>query len=75
MPEAFLLISCGIGKEDGIIEELSKMDDVKEVQKTVGQYDIVVKIVSDSEKDLRKTISSKIRNMDPLRSVLVLASQ
>lgn len=75
MPEAYLLISCGIGKEDGIIEELSKMDDVKEVQKTVGQYDIVAKIVSDSEKDLRKTISSKIRNMDPLRSVLVLASQ
>ena len=75
MPEAYLLISCDIGKEDGVIEELSKMDDVKEVQKTIGQYDIVAKIESDSEKDLRKTISSKIRNMDPLRSVLVLTSQ
>lgn len=74
MPEAFLLISCDIGKEDVVIEELSKMDDVKEVQKTIGQYDIA-KIESDSEKDLKETVSSKIRNMDPLRSVLVLASR
>ena len=64
-----------MGKEDGVIEELSKMDDVKEVQKTIGQYDIVAKIESDSEKDLKETISSKIRNMDPLRSVLILASE
>ena len=75
MPKAYLLISCDIGKEDGVIEELSKMDDVKEVQKTIGQYDIVAKIESDSEKDLKETISSKIRNMDPLRSVLILASE
>ncbi|HLA22645.1 MAG TPA: Lrp/AsnC ligand binding domain-containing protein [Nitrosopumilaceae archaeon] len=75
MPKAYLLISCEMGKEDGVIEELSKMDDVKEVQKTIGQYDIVAKIESDSEKDLKETISSKIRNMDPLRSVLILASE
>ncbi len=74
MSEAFLLITCEIGKEDGVMKQLASVEDVKEIKKTVGVYDIIAKVESDSEKDLRKVVSSKIRNMDPVRSVLVLES-
>ena len=72
MSQAFLLISCDIRKEDKVIKELKAIDDVKEVQQTTGIFDIIAKIETDSDKELKETISSKIRNIDPVRSVLIL---
>ncbi|HSD04559.1 MAG TPA: Lrp/AsnC ligand binding domain-containing protein [Nitrosopumilaceae archaeon] len=72
MSQAFLLISCDLGKEGKVVKELEAIDDVKEVQQTTGVFDIIAKIESDSDKKLKETVSSKIRNIDPVRSVLIL---
>lgn len=74
MSVAYLLITCEIGKEEAVMKQLANDEDVKEIKKTLGVYDIIAKVESDSEKDLKKMVSSKIRNMDPVRSVLVLES-
>ena len=41
MKEAFVLINCDTGTEDRVVDELSKVDEVLEVQKLMGAYDII----------------------------------
>ncbi|HXV38612.1 MAG TPA: Lrp/AsnC ligand binding domain-containing protein [Nitrosopumilaceae archaeon] len=74
MSPAFLLINCDLGEEEKVVAELETIDDVKEIQKTFGVFDIVAKVESDSEEDLSDMVSSKIRNLNPVQTVLVLKS-
>jgi DNA-binding Lrp family transcriptional regulator len=70
---AYVLISCDLGsEEEDIISQLKTIDEVKEVQRTFGAYDIVAKVESDDVKKLRDTILWKIRKLDRIRSTLTL---
>ena len=72
MTTAFVMISCGLGQEKRIIDELKSLIPVKEVQETIGAYDIVAKMESNSEAKIKETINSKIQNIDSVRSTLTL---
>ncbi|VVC05469.1 Uncharacterised protein [uncultured archaeon] len=74
MAEAFVLITCDLGKEMQIIHDLKNIDDVKEVQATVGVYDVIAKIESDTERELKNTIQSQILGMKPIHGILTLQS-
>jgi len=69
---AYVLISCDLGYEEQIIEELKHISDVKEVHGTFGAYDILAKVESDQITTLRETITEKIRKIDRIRSTLSL---
>jgi len=72
MAIAYVLISCDLGYDEQIIEELKHLSDVKEVHGTFGAYDILAKVESDQITTLRETITSKIRKIDRIRSTLSL---
>jgi len=72
MPTAYVLINCDLGYEEQIIEELKHISDVKEVNGVFGAHDILAKVESDQINTLRKTIMSKIRKIDRVRSTLTL---
>lgn len=72
MSTAFVLISCDFGQEKKVVDDLKSLIPVKEVQETVGAYDIVAKIESNSEHKIRETVSSMIQNMNNVRSTLTL---
>jgi len=74
MSEAFVLINCDPGAEKQVVDKLESIDEVKEVMKTIGLYDVVAKVEAESEKGLREA-SSKIRNIEPVRFVLTLGTQ
>jgi hypothetical protein len=44
MKTAFILITCELGSEGKIAENFKTIDGTKEVQRVVGNYDIVVKL-------------------------------
>ncbi len=67
-----MLINCDLGYEEQIIEELKHISDVKEVHGTFGAYDILAKVESANTKNLRDTITWKIRKLDRVRSTLTL---
>lgn len=69
---AFILITCESGKEISIIEELESFDKVKEVQGTMGAYDIIVKLESSTDEEIQKAITTQIRKIDNIRSTLTL---
>lgn len=74
LAKAFVLINCDLGKEKQIIQDLKHIDNVKEVQATFGVYDLIAKIESKTERELRNTIQSKIRNIKPIHCIITLQS-
>ena len=72
MAETFLLINCDIGKKQQVVTHLQSIECVKEVQATNGVYDVIAKLESERERELKNTINSKILKIKPVRSVMIL---
>ena len=69
---AYILLSCDLGSENSIIEQLKAIPSVKEASGIYGAYDILVKIESSSADDQRETVTFKIRKIQHVRSTLTL---
>ena len=72
METAYVLISCDLGYEEEIIDELKQLTNVKEAHGILGAYDILAKVESANVKNLRETITWKIRKLNRVRSTLSL---
>ncbi len=72
MATAYVLVNCDLGYEAEIIDELKQIDDVKEAHGVFGAYDILAKVESANVKNLRETITWKIRKLNRVRSTLTL---
>jgi len=72
MTIAYVLISCDLGFDVEIIDEIKQVEDVKEVRGVFGAYDILVKLESANVETLRETIMWKIRKLNRVRSTLTL---
>lgn len=74
MPIAIMLIDCSIGADDVVIRELKKIPAVAYAYKLIRNHDIIVKVESSSEEELRKTISGKIRKLDNILSTITVVA-
>ncbi len=72
MTIAYVLVSCDLGFDAEIIEELKHLSDVKETHGIFGAYDILTKVESDSIEHLKDVITWKIRKLNRVRSTLTL---
>ena len=72
MTLAFVLISSETGAEEKILEELMKIEGVKEAYGVYGVYDIVVKIEAPDLERLKEIVHTKIRRIDKVRSTLTM---
>ena len=72
MKTAYVLVSCDLGFDAEIIDEIKQLEAVKEVLGIFGAYDILTKVESDSAENLRDTITWKIRKLNRVRSTLTL---
>ncbi|HJS82388.1 MAG TPA: Lrp/AsnC ligand binding domain-containing protein [Nitrososphaera sp.] len=71
MAEAYVLVNCDLGTEDGVIKELKSISGVSEVKGVFGVYDVIVKVNAPSESDIKKVIA-KIRSMAGIKSSLTM---
>lgn len=55
MAEAYVLINCDLGTEDGVIKELKSVSGVSEVKGVFGVYDVIAKVNAPSESDIKKS--------------------
>ncbi len=46
-----------------VLRDLLNLDSVKEAKGTFGYYDILVKIIASTDKDIEKIVTKKIRNI------------
>ena len=72
MSKAYVLINCDLGSEKNVISSLKEVEDVKEAHGTLGLYDIILKIESESEEKITKIVTQIIRKMPKIHSTITL---
>ena len=65
-------MNCDLGSEKNVIASLKEIEGVKEAHGTLGLYDIIAKIESDSEEKIRNIVTSQIRKMTKIHSTMTL---
>jgi triphosphoribosyl-dephospho-CoA synthetase len=74
MPVAFVLLNVEIGKIDEVLDEVLKIDEVREAYSVAGPYAIVAKVEVDRFEKLAKVIPEKFQNIKGItRSMTLLA--
>ena len=73
MNSAYVLVQSAIGHEMEVLSELLKIEFVKEAKGTFGYYDILVKIEAESEKEIEKIITKKIRKVKNVNTTTTLS--
>ena len=70
---AYVLVQSTIGHEMEVLSELLKIEFVKEAKGTFGYYDILVKIEADSENEIERIITKKIRKVQNVNTTTTLS--
>ena len=70
---AFVLVQSTIGHEIEVLHDLLKIQYVKEATGTFGYYDILVKIEAETEKEIEKIITKKIRKVKNVNTTTTLS--
>ncbi len=68
----YVLLNCDLGAEEYIVAELRQIPEIKNAYLTFGAYDVIVEIHANSQEDLEKTVSSKIRKLARVVSTMTL---
>jgi len=73
MEIAYVLVKSEIAHEMEVLNEILKLDGVKEVKGTFGLYDIFVKIEAPSSTEIQNIITKKIRHLKNVISTTTLS--
>ena len=71
MEKAFVCIQCQSGKDKDIVHKLNSIPNVQS-HGTLGVYDIVATVQSDSLDTMRKIITDQIRKINGITSTITL---
>lgn len=73
MEIAYVLVKSKIGHEMEVMNDILKIDGVKEVMGTYGVYDIFVKVQVITRKEIEEVITKKIRKINNVISTTTLS--
>ena len=71
MPMAFVMINTELGSEREVLDEIRKIDEVKESCIVYGIHDIAAKIGADSMNRLDEIVTW-LRNLDKIKATVTL---
>jgi len=74
MEIAHVLVTCEDKREDDIINEMKSIKEVREIKKTFGAYNAVIRVEAESVSKIKKIMSENIRNRPGILSTLTLVS-
>jgi len=72
MEKAYVLIVSKTGSEQHVIEKLLRIDEIKEVNRVWGAYDVVIKVVGHTSDAVREIITGKIRMIEGIKTTTSL---
>ncbi|MBI1828410.1 MAG: Lrp/AsnC ligand binding domain-containing protein [Thaumarchaeota archaeon] len=73
MELAYVLVKAKMGHEVDVMNDILKIDSVKEVLGTYGQYDIFVKVQVPTRSEIELIITKKIRRVSNVLSTTTLS--
>jgi DNA-binding Lrp family transcriptional regulator len=65
-------MNAELGSEDSIVNELKKLEGVKEVYQVYGVYDIVAQVEANTMERVKETITWKLRKLNGVKSTLTM---
>ena len=72
MTDAYVMLNCELGAEEGIIEQLKELEQVVDVFETIVTHDMMVKLQCDNFEKIREIVSWNIQKLDKVRSTATL---
>jgi DNA-binding Lrp family transcriptional regulator len=72
---AYVLIKSDLGAEEQVVDKLLTIEQVVNVQRTFGDYDMIIKMESEHIEKIREVISWNIKKIDKIRSTLTLVKK
>jgi DNA-binding Lrp family transcriptional regulator len=72
MFSAIVLVNCRFPFDARIVDELNKLSAVSQVYRTSGIYDLIVKVSSDTENGLRRTVCADIGTIHNVNSTVTM---
>ncbi len=73
MELAYVLVKAKMGHEVDVMNDILKIDGIKEVLGTYGQYDIFVKVQVSTRNEIERIITQKIRRVSNVLSTTTLS--
>lgn len=73
METAYVLVKSAISHEMEVMNDILKINYVKEARGTFGVYDIFVKIEATTQREIENTITKKIRKVKNVLSTTTLS--
>ena len=73
MSFVYLLLNCEEHAEE-VLDEIKKIEHVREARETFGRYDAIVKVEPDSVKKVKQVLTEKIRNIGEIQSPVTLVA-
>ncbi|HWP78058.1 MAG: Lrp/AsnC ligand binding domain-containing protein [Thermoproteota archaeon] len=73
MPSAYVIIHCDPTETYYVIRNLKYIPEVKAADDVFGYYEVVCKVEANTQKDLEKVITSKIRKIKHIISTMTLS--
>ncbi|MBI3640249.1 MAG: Lrp/AsnC ligand binding domain-containing protein [Thaumarchaeota archaeon] len=73
MELAYVLVKAKMGHEVDVMNDILKIDGVKEILGTYGQYDIFVKVQVPTRNEIELIITKKIRKVSNVLSTTTLS--
>jgi DNA-binding Lrp family transcriptional regulator len=70
---AYVLVKAKMGHEVDVMNDILKIDGVKEVLGTYGQYDIFVKVQGPTRNEIELIITKRIRRVSNVLSTTTLS--
>ena len=72
MTVVYILINAELGMEEDLLQELRKMENIKEAYLTYGVYDVIVKVEAENMENLKELVAFKIRRMKEVKNTLTM---
>lgn len=72
MPVVYILINAELGMEEDLLQELRKMENIKEAYLAYGVYDIIVKAEAENMENLKELVAFKIRRLKEVKNTLTM---
>ena len=69
---AFVMINVETGKEVQVLNQLNRIEHVKEAYLTLGVYDVAAKIEAKTSDELTDVVFNKIRRLKNVKATLTM---
>ena len=69
---AYVLLTTETGAVEYVLNDLKKMDSVKETYMVYGVYDIVAAVKAETMEKLKEIVTWNLRSLDKVRSTLTM---